>query len=91
MIDKMKAEYYKALALIRKERNRQVDKFGEQHHDFNLWMSILLEEIGEACKDALHDRYEECFKELIEVSAVAVAILEDFISKNKDLYNKFVK
>lgn len=74
------------LDLVRNERYRQHEKWGEQEHQDALWLAILMEEVGEAAKAALDSRpgsqtgsdtrehYEE---ELIQVAAVAVAAVED--------------
>ncbi len=77
-----------AVNLVRAERERQIEKWGNQsgNHPFE-WMSILGEEFGELC-EAVN---ETCFKnpthperggldairrEAIHVAAVAVAIAE---------------
>lgn len=38
---------------IKKERQRQDAKWGEQNHNLVEWMAILTEEVGEASKEAL--------------------------------------
>ncbi len=38
---------------IERERERQLKKWGEQHRHHFLWMTILGEEVGEACEAAL--------------------------------------
>ncbi len=67
------------------ERERQDKKWGQQNHNIFKWLTILGEEYGEACKDAFDASQlsaDEQFytprirKELIEVAAVAVAIVE---------------
>ena len=72
----------KILNEVRQERKRQDEKWGEQNHNPADWLMILSEEVGEASKAALeakfvHDdgglRYR---KELIQVAAVAVAMVE---------------
>ena len=71
------------------ERKRQDKKFGEQNHSPLVWMSILTEEVGEVGK-AVNDSYipelkQLCSaellingysKELIQVAAVAVSMIE---------------
>lgn len=70
------------LHLVEKERARQDKKWGEQNHDIFYWLSILGEEYGEAQKAALEREYkhlvdwQDVEKELIEMSAVILAILE---------------
>lgn len=68
----------KTLQAINKERMRQDEKWGEQNHNPFVWLAILGEEYGEACKAALESKgnYPNYRKELIEVAAVAVAALE---------------
>lgn len=72
------------IALIRAERERQLAKWGVQHHDAFTWMSILMEEVGEASQAALHDvfggKHAGTFEtEMIHVAAVAVQILEHLV------------
>lgn len=74
------------LDVIVRERERQDKRWGEQNHDPFLWMTILGEEYGEACKAALESRFgggherengpEEYREELIQVAAVAIAAIE---------------
>ena len=68
---------------IAKERNRQDEKWGEQNHDDMTWVTILGEEFGEVCHEALvykfaeiEDAEERLRAELIQVAAVAVAHIE---------------
>ncbi|HCY81516.1 MAG TPA: hypothetical protein DHV22_07930, partial [Xanthomarina gelatinilytica] len=49
---------------IKKERQRQDAKWGEQNHNLVEWMAILTEEVGEASKEALE--YHFASKELNE-------------------------
>lgn len=69
-----------------KERKRQNNKWGEQNHHPFKYLSILGKEFGEACK-ASNDAYDwkngywskslkHYRKELIQVAAVAVAMVE---------------
>lgn len=71
----------KVIDIIRAERERQLAKWGLQHHDSFRWLAILMEEVGEASEAALHDvfggKHAGTFKtEMIHVAAVAVQILE---------------
>ena len=61
---------------IRDERNRQDTKLGQQKYPDTAWATILGEEFGEACQDALKGRRVNLRKELIQVAAVAVAWVE---------------
>lgn len=80
---------------IIEERERQEKKWGIQNHTPIEWMAILTEEVGECSKEALEyhfkrfyedtgqlDRYE---KELIQVAAVALAMLESLYRNEKKL------
>lgn len=63
------------------ERHRQDAKWGEQNHDPFAYLTILMEEVGEASQAALHDRFggpkAGTFRaEMVQVAAVAVAIIE---------------
>jgi len=65
------------------ERKRQNVVFGEQNHSPERWVSILMEEVGSAAKQA--NKFHAAGKELslrkyeieaIQVAAVAMAALE---------------
>ena len=59
-------------------------KKGEQNHDIYKWLAILGEEVGEANKSALDGDIDELVSELIQVGAVAVAMIES-IYRNKSV------
>ena len=76
---------------VQDERRRQNRKFGEQNHPIADWFLILGEEVGEAqreaCEHVFASRFPEHYptdperlhrlrKELVEVAAVAVAMIE---------------
>lgn len=76
--------------MILAERARQDEKFGEQNWEPVLWMSILLEEVGEAARHAndMHwpngSNPEDAYRdELVQVAAVALAALES-LHRNRD-------
>ncbi len=68
------------------ERKAQDARFGEQNHDPAVYLSILVEEVGEVAQDindATHgdeDSPRVCLlaarAELVQVAAVAVAMIE---------------
>ena len=64
------------LKQIREERGKQDNKWGIQNHDPFYWLSILMEEVGEASKASLQRKRWQYRKELIQVAAVAVAAIE---------------
>lgn len=81
---------------IKRERQRQNKKWGEQNHHPLEWLAILSEELGEVNKAALEVHfaghfvgyeltgdYSQYRKELIEVAAVAVAAIESFDRLNE--------
>lgn len=69
---------------IKKERDRQDEKWGLQEHHPCVWLTILSEEIGEISKEIcdsgfrtedLDDNYRN---ELIQSAAVLVAMIQNF-------------
>jgi len=69
------------VADILDERDCQNQKWGEQNHDPITWVGILVEEVGEFAKAALHLRFggpeaEELRREAIHCAAVSLAIVE---------------
>ena len=69
--------------LILSERNKQDVKWGEQNHDIYKWLAILGEEVGEVNKAALEDQYDEVVDELVQIAAVAVAMIES-LDRNRN-------
>ncbi len=71
-------------SIISQERERQIAKWGEQHHSHLEWLGILVEEVGEVA-EAIIKRFVDnetifndlIWKEIIHVTAVGVAWLED--------------
>ena len=68
---------------IKKERMRQDVLWGVQRHPITFWLTILVEEVGEAAQAMQKgsQAYKESdaddlYTELIQVAAVAVAIAE---------------
>lgn len=72
------------LSEIRRERERQNAKWGEQNHHPFAWLAILGEEIGEASQAAVNSHFGSAEfwvdyrKELIHAAAVLVAMCESF-------------
>ncbi len=70
-----------ALISVQEERRRQDAKWGEQNHTVMEWLSVLGEEVGEACQAANHYRWAckgiaPVRTELVHVAAVALAAIE---------------
>lgn len=73
----MKEELFNnIIKIIKKERENQIKKWGDQKHHTDKWMCILGEEFGEACKAQLEYNYSEFMKEIVQCAAVCIAILE---------------
>ena len=82
------AETTKATVIghILRERERQIDKWGDPPHDDAVWNLILTGEVGEAARAAMRGYPEEhpmtaedqqaLYDELVQVSAVAAAWAE---------------
>lgn len=80
---------------IKRERKAQDAKWGEQDHKPIEWVAILTEEVGEVSKEALENHFKECYrdvdqlanyrKELVQVAAVAVAMIES-LHRNRPLH-----
>ena len=60
---------------IEAERERQDLTWGEQNHDDDRWLSILMEEVGEAVHE-MNDNGLMLWDELVQVAAVTLAWLE---------------
>lgn len=52
---------------------RQDCKWGEQNHDDEVWLAILMEEVGELAEAVLHKRFGGPAAEHVEAEAVQVA------------------
>lgn len=66
------------------ERAKQDAKWGEQNHGIFKWVAILGEEFGEVSKASLEDDSSGYRAELIQVAAVAVAMIEAHDRKMKE-------
>ena len=70
------------------ERKLQDKKWGEQNHPQMDWLGILAEEFGEAAKECNEFHFRqirriELREELIQVAAVAVAMIESLDRNGK--------
>lgn len=81
----MDAEFLKQAVLsdVYAERYLQDQKWGLQRHAYPFWLTILMEEVGEAAQAIQKDSFaykasdaNNLYKELVQVAAVAVAIAE---------------
>lgn len=80
----MNTSSFSILDDILRERQAQVKKWGIQHHPPEMWMAILMEEVGEASQAYLHTLEEKpgadianYRTELIQAAAVIVAAVQD--------------
>ena len=64
------------LAAIESERDYQDKLWGVQNHLPEHWVTILMEEVGEAAKAVLENDSYEYADEMVQVAAVAIAALE---------------
>jgi NTP pyrophosphatase (non-canonical NTP hydrolase) len=72
---------FKVLGEVYAERKRQTDKWGVQNHRPADYLMILGEEFGEVSRAALEHHFhgaalENYREELVQVAAVAVAMIE---------------
>lgn len=68
------------------ERHRQDELYGRQSHPPLAWLAILMEEVGEVSKEVCEHHFQykgdqkerllRMRKELVQVAAVAVAMIE---------------
>lgn len=85
--------YKNVLAEIKEERIKQDSRWGVQNHSPEHWLMILGEEVGEVNRAALegivldsngikvHDKWKNYREELIQVAAVAIAMVESYDRK----------
>ena len=78
-------------AEIKQERQNQINKWGIQNHKPIEWLAILMEEVGEVSREALENHFTSFYppntlndhrKELIQVAAVCVAMIESLDRNN---------
>lgn len=84
----------KVLSMVRGERKKQDLKWGEQNHDPANYFIILAEEHGEVAKEVVEYTFAQnkrpsmaefnLVEELIQEAAVAVAMVESIIRRQKD-------
>ena len=81
------------VSMLLRERLNQDEKWGKQRHSMEKWLTILVEEVGEFAqaiqKDEIQFKETDAnnkLKEIIQVSAVAVAIAEQLIEEERKQY-----
>lgn len=70
------------------EQFRQIELWGVQVHEPEVWLAILMEEVGEAAQAALNSRFEhgtaeELRKEVVQIAAVAMSWLDAMAREQK--------
>ena len=65
-----------AIGAVVGERRAQDRKWGEQNHGPLVWLAVLSEEVGEASEAILKNDPDAFRAEMIQVAAVALAIVE---------------
>ena len=75
------ANHNPAIKDILEERRGQDRVWGQQNHSPEIWLSILMEEVGELSQEMLNRRFDNSATpnlqvEMMQVAAVAVAMLE---------------
>ena len=66
------------LGEIASERARQDKKWGEQNHNHDRWLVILMEKVGEVARAAQEGHGFLYREEMLQVAAVAVAAIESY-------------
>lgn len=61
---------------IKRERAKQILKWGDQVHHPLYWLGILMEEVGEVGKALVENKLDEYPDEVIQVAAVCIAMIE---------------
>ncbi len=69
---------------IRAERKRQDNKWGAKLHPNDKWLSILVEEVGEAATAQLNNDDVNLREELTQVAAVCVKWLEMLMEQKNE-------
>ena len=68
---------------IQKERQRQIEKWGDQNHSYPKWISILTEEVGEAAKEA--NDYEYLLDKINNPTFDSVLLNQTLINLREEL------
>lgn len=82
--DEIKSHKWDCILLdVIDELTEQIKKWGIQNHDPQMWMNILMEEVGEASQAMMEHHFrkenpERYREELVQVAAVAIAAIENY-------------
>lgn len=74
--------------LVANELQRQRDKWGIQDRHPQMWMNILMEEVGEASKAMMEAHFrggnpDDYVEEMVQVAAVAMVAIDNYFRGNK--------
>ena len=84
------AKVASVLDAVGRERARQHDRWGVQRLDWPVWLAVLTEEVGVSAQAALEIHIDPTAsldhlrEELVQVAAVAVAIIEHIDEVQRD-------
>ena len=65
------------LPRVKKERLRQLSKWGLQNHEPLFWLGVITEENGEIAKAMIEGDMEQAKKEAIECAACCIAFVQN--------------
>lgn len=73
-----------AISLVLEERVRQRSRYNDSDHDIGIWLALVTEELGEVSRAFLSRNRENFLRELVQLTALALAWIETEI-KNKPI------
>lgn len=71
------------MQMVDYERTLQDSKWGVQNHDWKTWYAILGEEFGETGRAINECDGPEYLAEIVQVAAVAVAMIESYVRNDR--------
>jgi hypothetical protein len=81
-VNKNQKKFFK---LVEEERERQDTLWGKQSHSDQIWVGIILSELGDLAKSLLREDEEGIDKELVHLTAVMTAMWE---CRREELYSE---
>lgn len=82
--------YVPTLHEIEAECHRQDQKWGaERAHTSVLWLTILMEEVGEVARAIIEEKPGDYRKELVQVAAVVVQAIQSHDRLQEDFRRRF--
>lgn len=77
VLSNFQERFTETIQLVSDECNRQDSKWGKQHHSNEMWLKILLEELGEVANSMLEPELKNLELELIQCAAVLIQWITD--------------